>query len=399
VRDYLARGLENADLAVVGLRLPDQDELVDDQLEGGVMRRACSLIIFCGIACSGLVAVAQSGEGPRPGPPKRDYHYRPFELSLWPPLNLFHVKNKVIVGTSVNLLYGRSTSVYGLEVGVLMNRELEDFGGVQGAAFINHVKGRAFGIQAAGVANSAERLLGLQVATFSNMTGAEGYGIQVSPICNFNEKGDFWGLQVGSANIGGLMNKARVRGLELALLGNIVSGDFIGLQAGAFLNYATTSPFVVQLAGGLNAVAGPMRGLQVGLMNTVWKDFTGLQIGLANAANHDWGKSTGKVTYTGGRTYREEIITVHRVPMRGAQLSALGNSAAVVQGLQLGAANFAWFETNGVQAGVFNWADKVRGVQIGAVNVCRSLRGIQLGGVNVATKNWLPFMVGINAGW
>ena len=313
------------------------------------MRRACTFVIFCSIVCLAHTAIAQSE--PDPQPANRKYSYRPFELSLWPPVNLFHAENKVVVGASVNLLYGRNTSVYGLEVGVLMNRELEDFGGIQGAAFINHVKGRAFGIQGAGIANSAESLYGIQVATFSNMTGDEGYGLQVSPICNFTEKGDFWGLRVASANIGGMMKKARVRALEVGLLGNIVSGEFVGLQAGTFLNYATTSPFAVQLTGGVNAAAGPMRGLQVGLMNTGMKNFTGLQIGVANAANHDWGKSTGNVSYSGGKTYYEEIITAYRVPMRGAQLSVLGNSASVVQGLQFGAANFAWFETGPTRCG------------------------------------------------
>ena len=60
-------------------------------------------------------------------PKPKKYSYYPIEFSLFPPVNIFHAKHKVIAGLSLNIAYGLTTSVYGLEFGVIYNREIENW--------------------------------------------------------------------------------------------------------------------------------------------------------------------------------------------------------------------------------------------------------------------------------
>lgn len=66
-----------------------------------------------------------------------------------------------------------------------------------------------------------------------------------------------------------------------------------------------------------------------------------------------------------------------------------------IQGLQLGV--FCWAENvNGVQAGVINTADVVKGLQIGGINVTHKMYGVQIGLINVIQDNDIPFLPILN---
>lgn len=98
------------------------------------------------------------------------------------------------------------------------------------------------------------------------------------------------------------------------------------------------------------------------------------------------------------RGYQLGFVNIVRREMVGAQFGYFYNQAGLARGLQFAAANYAR-EVRGLQFGAFNVASRVTGAQLGLLNYTRHLKGIQLGILNVATHNWLPVMVGLNAGF
>ncbi|MBM4355059.1 MAG: hypothetical protein FJ109_14955 [Deltaproteobacteria bacterium] len=298
-----------------------------------------------------------------------EYHYRPFEITLFPPIQIFQAPNKVVVGPSINVLYGRATAVYGIEVGGVLNIERERFAGVQ-AAPINLVGGPFYGIQG-GVVNVVGRLYGIQAAPLWNSVREGGIGLQGSAFINLAGD-DFGGLQLGTANL--------------------ASGDLSGLQLSWTFNGAGGDVGGVQLALG-NAVGGDLSGLQVGpILNWVVRDVSGVQLGMVNIA--------GKVPTALGSLSkaRSNPNPSDRSEVRGLQIALITNITASVQGIQVGPGNVTETVT-GLQLGLVNQAGRVNGLQIGAMNFCTVLNGVQIGGINVATDNFIPFMLGLNVGW
>lgn len=277
--------------------------------------------------------------GPNTRREKRDwskYSIRPFEIALVTPVNIFHPKRKVIIGLSLNIIYGKTNSAYGLEIGGVLNRETEDFGGIQIAAGANWVHRDAYGLMIGGVVNKIE--------------------------------GNMWGLQIaGGANLG----------FNGACMGVCIAGfmqwyDWLrGVQISMGCNFLVESGKGVQI-GGSNFSKGDFSGIQIsGVFNWVNKEFKGFQLSMVNL----YGKMTG------------------------LQISAIANiGASDGAGIQLSLVNVSE-DIHGLQIGAFNMAEDVKGVQIGIVNVARKLKGVQIGALNIATKNWLPFMVALNAGF
>lgn len=301
------------------------------------MRRGWRVVLGAVLLVSSFVPVtARADDGPS---------YRPFEISIFPPINIWHPKHKVIVGASLNVLYGHADSVYGVEIGAGVNREDGDVGGIQISGIANIVHGFAYGIQAsvlwneadggcgpiciAGFANDHGHVVGLEIALFNYAKKVD--GIQLGP---FNGADD-----VDAGLMLGIMNYAKYdsTAIEIGLLNsnNLLVGDTEALLS-----------------------QGTMRGLQIAAANTAY-DLKGLQLSIGyNQARND---------------------------MSGVQITFLINDVAE--------------SMNGLQISCANFAHDVHGVQIGFINFTHGLHGVQIGLLNIATDNALPFMVGINAGF
>jgi len=164
------------------------------------------------------------------------------------------------------------------------------------------------------------------------------------------------GISVGVVNlmyranglvIGGVGNAiAEMRGLDIALL-NVVRFRMRGVQVALFGNVVSNDPILkdslpnkekelIDLqVGGINVVSFSALGMQIGLLNRVHGEHEGIQIGLGNMGN----------------------------TLQGMQISVAINSCGTLQG-----------------------------VQIGLVNECSSLRGVQIGLLNFCEGRLSPFL-------
>jgi hypothetical protein len=66
------------------------------------------------------VAASAASSALSPTPP--DTTWVPFDLTLVPPLNIFHPERKGIAGLAINLLWGTTDELLGAQVGTLYNR-------------------------------------------------------------------------------------------------------------------------------------------------------------------------------------------------------------------------------------------------------------------------------------
>jgi len=108
----------------------------------------------------------------------------------------------------------------------------------------------------------------------------------------------------------------RVRGIDLALLGNSTDEEFAGLAVSGLMNinHGTTKVIGLQLAGlaNINKGAGKVYGFQIALANmSKFTDINGVQLGLYNRARN----------------------------VRGLQIGIINHAASLV-GIQIGLANF-----------------------------------------------------------
>ncbi len=132
------------------------------------------------------------------------------QLAVFDPMQLFP-SYRDVVGLRLSLLYGRSSSIVGLDLGV---------------------------------AGEAEYASGLQIAVIKQSVGNFGAGIQIA--AGMNEVYDsMTGIQIGSINVAG-----SVHGIQLGLIFNQAM-DVRGMQIG-LINMCNT-----------------MYGIQIGLLNTI----------------------------------------------------------------------------------------------------------------------------------
>lgn len=302
-------------------------------------------------------------------PPRRweEYSIRPFELSIVPPVNIFHPKKKVIIGLSLNVPYGKANSAYGLEIGVALNRETEDFGGIQLAVGGNWVHRDAYGLQIAGILNWMEGHM---------------YGIQIAGAVNKSK-----GACFGFCFAGFFQWHKWLRGIQIAGGMNGVLEEGKGIQIGS-----------------ANASQGWFSGIQISpVFNMVTRGFHGFQLSSVNWNSTSWfgtGVDRMRVTYKDDSSGIQLGVMFNSVyGFTGLQISGFMNGTdGYLNGFQLAPMNFS-DDVNGVQLGVLNTAEDVKGIQIGVLNICSRLKGLQIGVINVATKNKLPFMVGLLAGF
>jgi hypothetical protein len=338
---------------------------------------------------NGVPAEPQGAPSPPPSsqaPDEGPSTVVPFELSLVHPVNLFHAKPKTIAGLSLNILHGYTSSVYGVEVGGLVNYADDNAGGIRVAGVLNYAGRSCYGVTAAGAVNYC---------------GTGGGGLMVS-LVNLAHSGEskrasaFHGIQWGGYNsveAGGAL-------FQLGLLSLAESG--FGLQLASL--YTEGDDFF---------------GIQAAMLNTSMHRFGGLQFGFINWDNTNrdglWSIVTPHEWSSPGSTFHYEIRHDRKGQFYGIQIGALFNSAMKAHGLQCaGLGNIAHRTLDGLQAAflangagdvsgaqvsAINVAQDVVGLQVGVVNVARNLEGLQVGLVNVAYDNALPFMLGINAGF
>lgn len=198
-----------------------------------------------------------------------DYRRIPFNAGIVPPwsVNAIEKQRGVLNYFSLNLGWGRSTRLYGAELGVLGAYVTEELRGLQGALAFAYTGGRMFGAQASFGANILRGI---------------GFGAQLGTVnLAFS---DLNGLQAAMVSY----TAGDLRGAQLAAF-NLTSGTLTGLQAGS-VSYATRlrglqvgginigSQITGTQLGALNIASGRVRGVQLGLINIA--DDADVQIGL-----------------------------------------------------------------------------------------------------------------------
>jgi hypothetical protein len=337
------------------------------------MHRA-ALGTSCLLLCASLARPARAQD-------TVEYSWRPFDIALVTPVNIFHPEHKLIGGLSVNILYGCTDLMYGLEIGAVVNRELDGAGGVQLAGVLNLVGGDFWGLQVAGATNWGEGACGvLCIAGLFNRHESLA-GVQLAPLVNYVDDGGGGGLQLSPVNWS--------------------YGDLSGAVLGAY-NY-NEGRFAGLAIGAGNTAFGEFAGIQIAaILNGVIAEGKGLQIAMANV-NQSWTDQEYDYTYF----YRFTGFSLGAVfnlayDHSGVQLAGGANIAQNdLDGVQLGGMiNLALGTATGLQLGGANLAGNVSGVQFGAINISfGELHGVQIGALNIAVDAPIPFMVLVNPGW
>jgi len=251
------------------------------------------------LASVGLSSPARADDKPK---------YRPLGVALVEPAALFGGSDTVIIGPSVNIIYGRHRAVYGVELG-LVNIVDRAVGPLQIGVFANAGDGRCVGICAAGLINLHGGLIGVQASIFGNEAGSVPFGVQAGLFNVVREDADF-ALQIGLLNF----NNRRLADIMAAF--GAKEGDVVTMHIHG----------------------GTQRGIQLGVANGS-DDYRGFQLGLFNIAKRG----------------------------KGIQVSGF-NISERYSGVQVGAWNHAT-HMHGLQLGLVNTARVLEGVQIGAINV------------------------------
>jgi hypothetical protein len=141
------------------------------------------------------------------------YRTVPFNIALVSPVEIFPFQDKQIMGTGISVLYGRTASLIGYQVG-LVNHVTDRLFGVQAGA-VNLSDGYGYGIRVGGLYTGGGRFGGISIGGLANRYADEGsWGLMISA---FNQAASFTGLQIGVVNIAdtlkgvqiGLMNFSR----------------------------------------------------------------------------------------------------------------------------------------------------------------------------------------------
>ena len=193
------------------------------------------------------------------GQEEENYSIKPFQITLFPPISTNGPDYRHFVnGISVNLLWGESAGLRGVEFGGIANIE-HDF---------------MTGVQMAGVANLVHHdVKGLQFAHFANITGGAVLGGQFSGFMNIS--GDL----TGAASAGFMNINHQVKGFQGAGFMNIANG-ITGVQSSGFMNIADEVKGA-QLSGFMN-IAGEVKGTQLGFINIADSYDAGVPLGFIN---------------------------------------------------------------------------------------------------------------------
>lgn len=224
-----------------------------------------------------------------------------------------------------------------------------------------------------------------------------------------------WGVCGARVNLPYGKNQA-LYGVDVGFV-NLVMGEGIAVQAGVLANLVSSNFIGVQ-AGLLNVMADGGKAVQAGFMNCMVNG-AGLQIGLGNVADNGAVAQIGLFNLSTKDLAGLQVgglgCMVHG-QMNGLQIaSALigGNSAGTLNGVQIGLSilpismrdstetthvnNYA-NSLNGIQIGLWcNRAVHARGLQLGLVNIADRMSGVQIGLVNIIKESPVTFLPIINA--
>lgn len=183
-----------------------------------------------------------------------ELHYAPFHFAFVTPLSTNGIHSyKTVNNVSLNLLYGHSAGVKGVELGTFLNISNRFVKGFQAAGFTNLNLGSLNGVQA---------------ANFGNLTNGD------------------------------------AKGAQGAGFANVTVGNFSGFQGSGFINVTTKSLNGIQAAGFFN-YAKKVNGVQLGFINVADSFQSGVPIGFlsvaANGYNHveAWGSDAFHANLSG----------------------------------------------------------------------------------------------------
>lgn len=218
------------------------------------------LVLFSAIAAGAACARDLYSSEDHPG--------TPIEVCFADPLSLPQ-SNWNVYGLRLNLLFGQSFAVYGLDLG-LAGRCRNKFVGLAAQTF-NWIENDMTGAQFGGLANVVNgNACGLQLGGAANCNHGGFTGLQAAFV---NYDGAYVGAQLGALN----WNKSVSVGAQFAIA-NIDVNEFHGFSLGA-INY--TGKLVGAQMGVVNVVSETAHGVQLGLFNAT-PALQGLQIGLLN---------------------------------------------------------------------------------------------------------------------
>jgi len=129
------------------------------------MKKFTKPLIF--IALMSIIAIPVKSQD------ENEYIIRPFQVTLFPPFSTYgpdgtNCVNKI----SLNVLWGESAGLQGIELGGIANIERDFVKGVQMAGVANIVKGNVTGLQFSHIVNlSGGKVIGGQFSGFLNIAG------------------------------------------------------------------------------------------------------------------------------------------------------------------------------------------------------------------------------------
>lgn len=222
---------------------------------------ACSLAL---VANGVIAAEAAEPEKHYVTPIEIDFPASPLQVPCTVPYSAWRVW-----GVRLDLVYGRSQYVYGMDAGVAGMLYGEMFG-IQGTA-LNWVNDDMYGIQAGALGNLVRGdVAGIQLGGFLNNDYGAVAGVQAA-LCNFD--GVFYGLQAGVLNWVGGMSYGVQAGVA-----NVDSNEFLGISCGLVNIVSRAHGLQV---GFVNEIEEAGDGVQIGVFNGA-KEFKGVQVGLFN---------------------------------------------------------------------------------------------------------------------
>ena len=342
------------------------------------------------------------------------------QLAAWNPAQILP-EQRSVHGLRLDFLYGCNQEMYGLDLGLGLNR-CRNLAGLE-IGGINCVGGDINGVQA-GIINYTEfrlnqtgnKITGLQLGVVNAMSDTALRGLQLGV---WDSARNINGIQFGAMNC----NPAsyQVNGIQAGLLFNVnpACNDGVqGIQLALALNYQPESKF-----NGLQLAAMNMQqdfiGAQVGLINTE-RDVCGLSLGvIVNHCYYVRGAQAALINWNRGDVYGLQLAAVfntnqeahetimgcqlatfvnhtQEASIYGLQGAAIWNDSTDLYGLQFGLINVTTDTQKGLQVGFVNVAERASGVQIGLLNKTEKLTGIQIGLANFINSSSLPFFPIVN---
>jgi hypothetical protein len=245
-------------------------------------------IIGCVLILSSF-CFAQGTESTRP-------LWTPFQISLSP--NAVLPPCDTVIGLRGNLLYGKTKSVTGVDIGIVQQTTENCVGlqlgaadlatnitGIQYSPFLCIAEDSPFLIQYGTLFNKANRITGVQIGFIEMADEIKGWQLGVATYAGAGSGVQFFGLfnwadrysgyQFGIVNYSGVL----FSGLQFSAASNY-SNDASGFQFGVIYNRAVNFSGT-QISFFLNDVKEVASGVQIGLFNSA-KTSKGFQIGLIN---------------------------------------------------------------------------------------------------------------------